>query len=167
MKRETRTLRDSRNLLKSFLGTVCISLLVASCGSGQSTDSDVQVTTSTITEGATWVIVKPIDAYAAPFAQAVCDTLAVWKPPAESTAKEVADFTKLVAELKDMIGSLDDATFSMTYMGLYGIANAALEYERKHPNNENGAWTIGMGLRNECVPLNLTEENSKYGLLPD
>ncbi|CAB4647494.1 unannotated protein [freshwater metagenome] len=151
----------------SFLGMVCISIIFASCGSSQSTDSDVQATTTTVKEGATWVIVNPIDAYAAPFAQAVCDTLTVWKPPVDSTTKEVADFTKRVAALKRMIGSPDDATFSMTYWGLYGIANAALEYERKYPNAETRGWSLSMGIRHECVPLNLTEENSKYALMPD
>ena len=127
-------------------------------------------TTTTTIEEPTWVfgdtgdpVGDSLNAFVAPFVQPVCDTLRQWKPPAETTKEEFNDFSKQVAQLKKMIGSPSKPTFKDTYWVIYSLAEEALDYERRHPNDEYSAFTASMGPR-ECDRLNFTTANSKFGI---
>lgn len=147
----------------------CIPLLMMSCGSTDTLNSET-ATTTTVEESANWVygdtgdpVVDSLNVFVAPFVQPVCDTLRQWKPPAETTKKEFDDFAKQVAALKDMIGSPSKPTFRDTYWTIYSLAEEALDYERRHPNDKYSAFTASFGPR-ECDRLNFTTANSKFGV---
>ena len=131
--------------------------------SNTTTTTSSNTTTTTNEERANWVYGDAGDAFVAPFVQPVCDTLRQWKAPAETTKEEFNDFSKQVAQLKKMIGSPSEPTFSDTYWLIYSFAEEALDYERRHPNDEYSAFTASMGPR-ECDRLNFTTANSKFGL---
>ena len=135
------------------------------------TTSAAPATTTTIKESPNWEygntgkpFLDSLNAFVAPFVQPVCDTLRQWGAPAETTKKEFNDFSKQVASLKRAIGSPSEPTFRDTYWLIYSFAEAALDYERKHPNDKYGAWTTIMDAPGECDRLNFTSANSKFGI---
>lgn len=133
-------------------------------GSGDSTGA------ATSDDQPTWILKDKMgfDAFTAPFAQAACDTLDRWRAPAETTSEEVSNFSSLVKILKEMVGSPADSSFSDTYWEVLALADAALEYEREHPEDTNSSWSVGTGMHKSiCSSLNLNERNSRFGALPD
>ena len=142
-----------------------------SCKTDDATTTTIlSATTTTIEETANWDLGDTgdsfgdsLNAFVAPFVQPVCDTLRLWKPPAETTKKEFDDFSKQVARLKKAIGSPSKPTFKDTYWAIYTLAEGALDHERKYPNDKYGAFTASYGPR-ECDRLNFTTANSKFGV---
>lgn len=129
--------------------------------------SNTTTTTETITttteETANWVYGVPSDVFVAPFVQPVCDTLRVWKAPAETTSEEFRRFSQQVTDLKKMIGSPSDPSFSDTYWRILALASEALDFERRHPNDKYPAFTSSYGPK-ECDRLNFTPDNSRFGV---
>jgi hypothetical protein len=126
------------------------------------TTSTTSTTSTTVQEKANWVYKNNGDVFVAPFVQPVCDTLRVWKAPVETTKIEFDEFSEQVAQLKKMIGSPSEPTFSDTYWNILSLAAEALDYERRHPNDRYPGFTLSYGPKS-CDILNFTVANSKFG----
>jgi len=149
--------------------------VLTACGaepSATSINSGPQLTqpgptsSTTISYNPTWKTKVPFDSFAAPFAQSVCDTLDVWKPPVESTTQEVREFTSLTNDLKEMIGTPSKPSYSDTYIQILAEALYALKLERTEPNSPYLPYTISERMyRVLCDDLGLTSSNSRFGVL--
>lgn len=109
----------------------------------------------------TWITKTPEDLFVAPSAQAVCDILRTWMPPAVTTASEVSLLEKANSGLKGML----EGSKTLTYSEIYVLANAALEYERKYPNDDVFPLSYDSS-QFQCDRFKFTAENSKYGIDP-
>jgi hypothetical protein len=136
--------------------------------SGSSPAKSSPTTSTTVVETADWVRKGGTDYFVAPYAQTVCDTLETWKAPADTSAKEFSDFKSLVSKMKKKMGNPTDHLYSDTYLRIYALGDAAVEYETKHPNDTVMAYSVSSGLfKNECLPLNFVYKNSKFGVTSD
>ncbi len=126
-----------------------------------STSSTVTTIATTRDSEPTWITIKPEDLFVAPFAQAVCDVLRTWRPPAGTTSDEVSLLKKATSGLEEMLFNGE----SKTYLDIFVNASAALEYEKKYPNDDLFPFTYA---RSEgiCDGLGLTTQNSRFGIDP-
>ena len=82
-------------------------------------------------------------------------------PPAVTTASEVSLLEKANSGLKGML----EGSKTLTYSEIYVLANAALEYERKYPNDDVFPLSYDSS-QFQCDRFKFTAENSKYGIDP-
>jgi len=139
--------------------------LILGCGGNSSTNESSETPASTIAQPtedeATWVTNDPIDGFAAPAAQKVCDLMREWSPPVETSATQVAELEKWAKKLEDFIGSPSDSIYSNSYVPILGLALAMLAYEQKYPTYDRFGMSAGF-TDTECNSMGMTPENSKF-----
>ena len=155
-----------KKIRKTFsLLAVCGLTLIIGCGGNSTTKESSETTDSTIAQPsedeATWVTNDPIDVFAAPAAQKVCDLMRVWSPPVETSATQVAELEKWAKKLEGFIGSPSDSVYSNSYVPILGLALAMLAYEQKYPTYDRFGMSAGF-TDTECNSMGMTAENSKF-----
>ena len=159
--------KEKQHMIRKTISLFAVSglVLIIGCGGNSTTSESNKSPDSTIaqpTDGYdTWVTNDPIDAFAAPVAQKVCDLMRAWSPPVETSATQVAELEKWAKELEDLIGSPSDSVYSNSYVPILGLALAMLAYEDKYPTNDSFGMSAGF-TDTECNSMGMTPENSKF-----
>lgn len=138
---------------------VCVATLVllVGCSSGSSMSSD--------TNTPTWTTVTAGDILIAPFAQAVCDILETWRPPADTSARDVQALSIALSSLVEISGSPSDPLYSDTYLYIALKANGALDYEKKYPSDKRFGFSFSLD-EDVCSKFGFNASNSQYGIDP-
>jgi hypothetical protein len=146
-------------------------LLVPTLDTANSSESTIDpVTTSspqtTIASNTpTWTTVTAGDILIAPFAQAVCDILETWRPPAETSARDVQALSLALSSLDQFIGQPSDFDYSDTYFYIALKAKGALDYEKKYPTDKRFGFSFSLD-EDVCSKFGFNASNSQYGIDP-